>query len=324
MKKQLFVLSAIALSAISQAQSNCTPAVYNGTATYYVLLDNAATNNPNGFAGNCTFVNQDVMPYYGAAYTGIYNTADQCGVCLEVTGVKGTEIIQIADQCPTCHVNGDIDLSQAAFDKIVGAQSIGASPISWFEVACPWGNTPISVQTQGSNEWYGKVIIFKHINRIKKVEFYTAGNWVALTRTADNGWAGSLDGVAKHNVRVTDIFDEQVTVADVDFTTGSGNAVFAGTSNFTPCLTTSLADIEKNRSVTFYPNPANNQVVFDDVKGVNKIEIYSIVGELVLSQSYYGTASRVQIDLTSLAAGSYVVKLNTVEQTVFSSILVKM
>ncbi|MFZ9847989.1 MAG: expansin EXLX1 family cellulose-binding protein [Flavobacteriales bacterium] len=324
MKKQLLVLSAFALSALSYAQSNCTPTVYNGTATYYVLLDNAATNDPTGFAGNCTFVNQDVMPYYGAAYTGIYNTADQCGVCLEVTGVKGTQIIQIADQCPTCHVNGDIDLSQAAFDKIVGAQSIGASPISWFEVSCPWGNTPISVQTQGSNEWYGKVIIFKHINRIKKVEFFTGGNWVALTRTADNGWAGSLDGVAKHNVRVTDIFDEQVVVSDVDFTAGSGNAVFAGTSNFKACLSTDITSIEVNRNITFYPNPSTNQVVFDDVQGVNKIELYNAVGELVKVESYFGTASRVQLDMSALAAGTYIVKLNTAEKMVFSSVLVKM
>ena len=323
MKKQILFLSAIAISALANAQSNCTPTVYNGTATYYVLLDNAATNDPTGFAGNCTFVNQDVMPFYGAAYTAIYNNADQCGVCLEVTGIKGTKIIQIVDQCPTCHVNGDIDLSQAAFDAIVGPQGIGASPISWFEVACPWASTPISVQTQGSNEWYGKVIIFKHKNRLKKVEVYTGGNWVLMTRGADNGWTASLDGVAKHDVRVTDMFDEQVIVSNVDFTTGSGNAVFAGTSNFTACLSTDVASVEEYRNVSVYPNPAENVVVFDDVKGVNSVELYNTVGELVYSQNFIGTASRVQIDISAVAAGAYFVKLNTAEKTVFSSMLMK-
>ncbi len=323
MKKQLLLLSAILLSGISYSQSNCSSPVKNGGATWY-----AGFPQDNGIDGHCSFKNSSVGVMYGAIST--YSSAE-CGECLEVTGPGGTQIITIADECPPaqdghCLANSnDIDLSPEAFDAIVADHNgpTGTGNISWFVVACPYANNPVTVSTRGCNQWYVKLVIGKHKNKINKVEILNGSNWVNLTRTVDNGWTGSANIPGNTQVRITDVFGEMITVNNVEIASGQDKD-FTGTSNFKGCLTTNVPNYEQYRTVSYFPNPATDLVTFDDVVGVNKIEVYSILGELVYTQKYIGTASKIQLNTNSLAQGSYTFRLSTNSQVVFSNVLVKM
>lgn len=304
MKNRFVALVALSCFAVSAtAQSNCNSKVYSqGSATYYTLLDDAAGT---ARSGNCSFVNNDIKPYYGAMYTPIYDNSNYCGVCVEVTGKKGTQVIQIVDQCPSCHVDGDIDLSPAAFQAIIGDLSIGKSGIVWKAVACPLAGKNIRVTTQGSNQWYAKVIIEQHTNKIKAVDIYNSGSWKSLTRGADNGWTTSGISIAGNTqVRITDIFDEQVTVDGVEIASGT-NKTFTGTSNFKPCITTALDAVSAARNIQIYPNPASDFIMMDDVEGIQAINVYNTLGELVMTKQISPAQSKVMMELSTLETGIY-------------------
>jgi expansin (peptidoglycan-binding protein) len=303
----LFALSCLVVAA--NAQSNCNSKVYSqGSATYYTLLDDAAGT---ARSGNCSFVNNDIKPYYGAMYTPVYDNSNYCGVCVEVTGKKGTQIIQIVDQCPSCQVEGDIDLSPAAFQLIVGDLSIGKSTISWKAVACPLAGKNIRVTTQGSNQWYAKVIIEQHVNKIKGVDIYNSGSWKSLVREADNGWTTSGVSIPGNTqVRITDIFNEQIVVDGVEIASGT-NKTFAGTSNFKPCITTSLDEISAVRNIQIYPNPASDLILIDDVQDIQMVNVYNTLGELVMAKQTNPSQNKFMMDISTLATGIYTLHFTT-------------
>jgi hypothetical protein len=310
MKNHFFSLIAFSCFVVgANAQSNCNSKVYSqGSATYYTLLDDAAGT---ARSGNCSFVNSDIKPYYGAMYTPIYDNSNYCGVCVEVTGKKGTQIIQIVDQCPSCHVDGDIDLSPAAFQIIVGDLSIGKSTISWKAVACPLAGKNIRVSTQGSNQWYAKVIIEQHVNKIKTVEIYNSGSWKGLVREADNGWTTSGVSIPGNTqVRITDIFNEQVVVDGVEIASGT-NKTFTGTSNFKPCITTSLEDLSAVRNIQIYPNPASDLILIDDVKDIQMVNVYNTLGELVMTTQNNPSQDKLMMNIAALETGIYTLHFTT-------------
>jgi expansin (peptidoglycan-binding protein) len=310
MKNRFYALLAFScFVAGANAQSNCNSKVYSqGSATYYTLLDDAAGT---ARSGNCSFVNSDIKPYYGAMYTPIYDNSNYCGVCVEVTGKKGTQIIQIVDQCPSCHVDGDIDLSPAAFQIIVGDLSIGKSPISWKAVACPLAGKNIRVSTQGSNQWYAKVIIEQHVNKIKAVEIYNSSSWKSLVREADNGWTTSGVSIPGNTqVRITDIFNEQLVVDGVEIASGT-NKTFMGTSNFKPCITTSLDDLSAVRTIQIYPNPASDLILIDDTEGIQLVNVYNTLGELVMTKQVDPSQHKLMMDISTLGTGIYTLHFTT-------------
>ncbi|MFM7023856.1 MAG: expansin EXLX1 family cellulose-binding protein [Flavobacteriales bacterium] len=324
MKKQLLFSLAVLCLVLSRAQSPCNSIVFSGDGTYYIDAESPAAASATF---NCTFVNANIKPYYGAMNASQYGTADYCGACVELTGnagTKGTQIIEIVDKCPEC-LHGDIDLSDQAFMAIFGDMGIGRANMQWHEVACPWSNDPVDVTTQGSNQWYAKVIIARHKNRINKVEIYNATAWVNMTRTADNGWVNDAPISVPGNtqIRITDIFGQQVIVNGVEIASGT-NKTFQGTSNFSPCLSTAIADYEKVRNVGIYPNPSTDVVVFDDIQGIKTICIYNMMGELVYSETLAGGASRWQLSLSDLSQGSYFVQLSNDTQVVHSAKLIRL
>ena len=99
---------------------------------------------------------------------------------------------------------------------------------------------------------------------------------------------------------------------------------FQGTSNFTPCLSTDIAEYEMVRHISVYPNPMSDGLVIDDIQGIKTIHLYTILGELIYSESLTGTASRTQIYLPGLAAGTYTIQLSNDKQVVYNSKLIKM
>ena len=310
MKKILLSILA-GMSIAGGVFAQCDQTLYtDGYATYYELLENGSST-----IVTCSFdaVNDIKGTFYGALHSGKLqedSDAKYCGMCVQMTGAAGTEIVQIADECPTCsHSVNDIDLSPQAFEAIVGDLGIGLQNVSWEEVSCPWAN-PIHIIVEGSNQWYAKVIIGNHVNRIANVEVQQGGSWTPMNRGADNGWvnSGSINEAMK-SFRITDIYGEQIIVSGIDFTADPTYSKTEGTENFTPCVGVSTEEINSLDYVSVFPNPASNQVIIEGIEDAQTIEILNINGEVVGAQIQTNSMDKIGVDISGLAAGIYVVKM---------------
>ena len=295
-------------------------------ATYYTLLETGASS-----IVTCSFdaVADIKGTFYGALETktlhgsgtkpNFSDPAKYCGMCVEMTGPKSTEIVHITDECPDCweHNSGntDIDLSTPAFNAIVGDISIGRADITWEEVPCPW-TSPLQVIIQGSNEWSAKVIIANHVNRIASVEVMFNGSWQQMTRLVDNGWdKGSINGTSK-DFRITDIYGSEIIVTGLDFSANPTNSKNFASTNFPACgLTTSTGEINNLDYISIYPNPANSTITLEGLEDVETIQIINLSGQVMLTEFLGGSASIGSIDISNLASGIYVAKMTGLNST---------
>lgn len=69
-----------------------------------------------------------------------------------------------------------------------------------------------------------------------------------------------------------------------------------------------VADTEE---VRVYPNPAEDIATVDAAAAISSVEAYSLSGALALNARFDGSDASVQLDVTSLAPGMYVLKVNT-------------
>jgi hypothetical protein len=64
-------------------------------------------------------------------------------------------------------------------------------------------------------------------------------------------------------------------------------------------------------SIVTYPNPAYNELTISASDKINAVAIYSLIGQTVYSHEY--NSDKVQIDITALPAGVYLVRINGTE-----------
>jgi len=293
-------------------------------ATFYTNLEDV---NHALYTGNvtCSFNRADIVGgMYGALETATLHgsqsktsPAKYCGMCVEMTGAAGTATVQVVDECPDCYKHNtgdtDIDLSPAAFAAVVGSQSVGRSPMTWKEVSCPW-STNIHLITQGSNDWYAKVIVGNHVNRIASVDISNdAGStWHSMTRLVDNGWEKGSFGpdFGRKAFKITDIYGSEIIITDINMG-ANPDAKIAGSEQFPACgLGTSTNEVETLDYVTVYPNPANSSVTFAGIEGATEIQIVNTVGRVVATQSLNGTTSEISLNISGLASGLYIAKMS--------------
>ena len=55
-----------------------------------------------------------------------------------------------------------------------------------------------------------------------------------------------------------------------------------------------------------------------------KLILFNMMGELVQSESFLGTADRFSVDLSNVTQGSYIVSLSNGVKKVFSKVLIKL
>lgn len=95
------------------------------------------------------------------------------------------------------------------------------------------------------------------------------------------------------------------------------------TKNWNVTVNVEISINESNHSIAIYPNPTNDIVNFDLSKlelGNYKLSIYSLQGQLIVSQDVVNTGGIISISLESISAGSYIFKLDNSSNEFFGRI----
>ncbi|MGY5047037.1 RlpA-like double-psi beta-barrel domain-containing protein [Streptomyces sp. 900105755] len=177
-------------------------AAYRGVATSY--------DAGNG-DGACSFgPTSDVLT--AAMNTADYETAKACGAYVAVRTASGTSVtVRITNECPAPCAVGQLDLSRQAFAKLAPL-SAGRIAITWSLLSPAVPDTvSIRYKTGSSRYWCG-IQAIGHRNPLARLEVRTGGGWLALTRTGYNYFLSEHGTGCGGEIRLTDIYGEQLTV----------------------------------------------------------------------------------------------------------------
>jgi len=77
-------------------------------------------------------------------------------------------------------------------------------------------------------------------------------------------------------------------------------------------IPTGINDVNDDASIKIYPNPTSDKVflVGDDAVKLEEVAIYNTIGKMVLHQQF-SFASKAEVDISYLPAGSYIVRMKT-------------
>ena len=280
-------------------QSNCPTEIVTGIATHYT--------NTSNISGTCMFPPNENPAYICAVNTAKYDTSSICGSCLQITGAVGQEIFYVIDEQPSATTNS-LDLDQAGFEAILGTSTNGSGTVNWKIVSCPLTSLPLQLTiSSGSSAWYYMYHILHAVNPITTVEVSINGTWTNLIRNNNNTWILAPNNVPIADIRVTDIFGEQLIIPNVD-ASNSSTPYFAAT-NFTPC-TASSNGINQLISDNIYLTYEENLITINSSAILNRILISDITGKEVFQLS--PLSKNQQIETSYLTKGYY--SIEAIEQ----------
>ena len=212
---------------------------YQGRATFY----DAANPAGGKVAGGYDNLSGDALGGIVAINNVQWNGSEAAGGFLEVSGPKQREgaapiVVQIAD---LLYERADgLDMSAEAFKKV-------ADPVSGivnieYKLVDPGDNfkTPygykigdgIVVESiSGANPWYGAIRLNNHRYPVESVDLLTeGGGTVPLERDDDNRFvlSNSSGTYGAQDLLVTDIFGQEVTLDDINITSGDSKDIFTG------------------------------------------------------------------------------------------------
>lgn len=109
---------------------------------------------------------------------------------------------------------------------------------------------------------------------------------------------------------------QQIYIAFV-MTQDDGDNWFIDNVNVTSTL--GVEDFNANFKVTMYPNPTSNVIKFNSNETIDKVQVFGITGVLLKDLRNVD-----QVDISSFSAGSYIVKIETVEGNFSTQKIVKL
>ena len=231
-------------SIISYSNPNLGPdlslgTTYQGRATFY----DAANPAGGKVAGGYDNLSGSALGGISAINNIQWNGSEAAGGFLEVSGPKqrkGAEpiVVQIAD---LLYERADgLDMSAEAFAKVANPVN-GVVNIEYKLIGpgddfqTPYGHKigdGIVVESiSGANPWYGAIRLNNHRYPVESVDMLTeGGGTVSLERGEDNRFVlSNPSGIyGAQDLLVTDIFGQQVTLDDVDMTSGNSNDIVTG------------------------------------------------------------------------------------------------
>jgi glycosidase len=146
-----------------------------------------------------------------------------------------------------------------------------------------------------------------------------AGKWFIASNASNHAIAlGNFD-IVEHDVAITfpktgkyyEFFTQdsiEISSTNQNFTFEAGEYRLYSTQKFEdPDVTTDLKAVSAQKNtVSMYPNPANSVLNFSSEVAIDRIEIYSLTGKLMLLDEE--PANQKQIDIDSFVSGIYLVR----------------
>jgi hypothetical protein len=272
------------------------------------VFEGAGTINRRAQVPNVIIIDDDGKIWERDAFTGL---TLQIGSINPPNGetITGMTQLSAADGYPTYGVstNGNGDSSLLEFNE--DWQIITNVPISLF--------LPIALGKDGADNLYTVDIDVDKLYSINKntgvtIEIgdigYDANFGQGMTYDYDSD---KLLMIAFNN----DIFDAELR--EFDLSNGMSTSVgpiVPGTLThfgFGSYLNVNIFDINENtfNDFTIIPNPAQNKININASFDINTIEIYSILGQKIISLTINNTSS--EINISELSSGAYIVKITS-------------
>lgn len=277
-------------ASITFSQNVCGNTVNTGEGTHYDF------EAAGGF-GNCSFDDTQISPFLIGAMNNVdYGTADYCGACIHIDGPNGSVKVQIIDRCPECK-SGDVDLSPEAFIQLAPLID-GRIPISWYVVPCQLTGNITFHYKEGSNQWWTAIQVRNTVNHVSKLEWFTGGQYVELTREIYNYFIFENAGYVNQKFRITDIYGNQVE-EEIPFTANLIGKEVQGINQFPSCV---LADIDPKQEEPLVTIFENNITFSQALTG--EYFVISAEGTIVLQGEIVN-----ELTVSSLSSGLYFLKV---------------
>ncbi|KAF7547466.1 hypothetical protein G7046_g8995 [Stylonectria norvegica] len=209
-------------SVSSSGSTELSSTAVSGSSTFY---------GGNLSGGACSFSTYTIPSgLYGTAFSGQpWDSAANCGACIEITGPSGTITAMIVDECPEC-TTGHLDLFPDAFTAVGGTDGIVST--SYKFVACGI-TSPITLHNKsGTSQYWFSMQVVNANEPVKSLEVSIDGGstWAATTRKDYNFFENpSGFGTSTVDVRVTSTTGKTITMKNVGVTSDSQ---IKGSSNF--------------------------------------------------------------------------------------------
>ncbi|KAI8968197.1 RlpA-like double-psi beta-barrel-protein domain-containing protein-containing protein, partial [Mycotypha africana] len=100
---------------------------YKGTGTWFKP---ASEGGSQGACGPEEDDDDMIVALNAPQYGEMDEVSKWCGKKISITGKAGTATAKVNDACPECD-HGDLDLTPALFEKVVGDLNIGVGDITW-------------------------------------------------------------------------------------------------------------------------------------------------------------------------------------------------
>jgi expansin len=159
-------------------------------------------------------------PLVAAMNSVDFEDSRACGSFLKVTSPSGRSVIvQVTDQCPDC-AEGALDLSAEAF-AVLESPAMGRISVRW-TLLSPAISGPISLRYKsGSGPSWCAVQVSNHRNPVATVEFRVDGTWTEIPRRNYNYFVSESGAGCGGLVRITDIYDQTITVQGLELAPGT-------------------------------------------------------------------------------------------------------
>lgn len=282
----------VTLSTCGAADFDTKISVYGGSCTDPVCV--AGADDAPDCSANTTVVSFPTT--IGTTYFAlVHGYEDQTGTfTLAMTCAPSCAPVAANDECSNAVILTSVGIGQC--------ETVQGSNECAFATGVP--NPPCDPFAPIIDVWY----MFNSDNQTTHTAFFTMGTaeYVNAALYADCGSLTYIDCFTEISDPV--VFNDLETDMDYYLRVWNGGGNQAGT--FEMCIesdvTTRVTTVPGIPGVRVYPNPANDRVTVEGA-AAGRIAVIDLQGRTVLTSSTNG-ATRVQLDITSLAPGSYLLR----------------
>lgn len=146
-------------------------------------------------------------------------------------------------------------------------------------------------------------------------KLYTATTHTMTNNVSGNGKIAVLHYKVKSNLSTDEVLNIEITQAKQSNAAGTLAPLTAGAATIAAIgASVGMDELSNGNSVGMYPNPANSSVTIQSNTKLEKVELLSITGQIMLSEK--GSGTHYQLDLANIANGVYMVHFYSADQKV--------